>query len=74
MKNYDTNWDKVSFYMRKEIDSEPVYNNEFLKSTIKSYADEVTDLSDKKIPKVDSNHICLAVISLDFYLLSTKIH
>ena len=74
MKNYDTNWDKVSAYMRKEIDSELVYNNEFLKSTMKSYADEVTDLSDKKIPKVDSNHICLAVISLDFHLLSAKIH
>ena len=48
MKNYDTNWDKVSAYMRKEIDSEPVYNNEFLKSTTKSYADKLTDLSDKK--------------------------
>ena len=26
---------------------------------------EVTNLYDKKIPKVDSNHKCLAVISLD---------
>ena len=34
----------------------------FLKTKIKSHCNEVTD---KKIPKVDSNHTCLAVISLD---------
>ena len=32
---------------------------------MKSYGDEVTDFYDKEIPKIDSNHICLAVISLD---------
>ena len=25
-----------------------------------------TDFDDKKIPKLDSNHTCLAVISLDY--------
>ena len=33
---------------------------------LKSHGDEVTDFYDKEIPKVDSNHICLAVISLNF--------
>ena len=33
---------------------------------IKSHGDEVTDFYDKEIPKVDSYHICLVVISLDF--------
>ena len=36
-----------------------------MKTKIKSLGDEVTDLYDKKIPKVDSIHICLAIISLD---------
>ena len=36
-----------------------------MKSKIKSHGDEVTDFYDKKIPKVDSNNTCLAVISLD---------
>ena len=36
-----------------------------MKTKIKSHGDEVTDFYDKKIPKVDSNHTCLAVISLD---------
>ena len=36
-----------------------------LKTKIKSHGDEVTDFYDKEIPKVDSDHTCLAVISLD---------
>ena len=36
-----------------------------MKTKIKSHGDEVTDFYDKKNPKVDSNHTCLAVISLD---------
>ena len=36
-----------------------------MKTIIKSHGDEVTDFYDNKIPKVNSNHTCLAVISLD---------
>ena len=36
-----------------------------MKTKTKFNGDEVTDFYDKKIPKVDSNHTCLAVISLD---------
>ena len=63
-KNH-TIWDKVSTDIKKEFDSEPVYNKKFLKTEIKSYADEVTDFHDKEIPKVSSNNTYLAVISLD---------
>ena len=33
---------------------------------MKFHGDEVTHFYDKQIPKVDSNHTCLAVVSLDF--------
>ena len=36
-----------------------------MKNKKKPYGDEVTDFYDKKIPKVDSNHTCLALTSLD---------
>ena len=36
-----------------------------MKTKIKSHGEEVTDFYDKEMPKVDSNHTCLAVISLD---------
>ena len=53
-------WDKIRAYLKKVFDSEPLYNNK-----IKSHGDKVTDLYDKEIPKVDCNHTCLALISLD---------
>ena len=65
LKIYDTTWDKASVDIKKEFDCEPVYNKEFLKTKIKYHGDEVTDFYDKKIPKVYSNHTCLAVISLN---------
>ena len=51
--------------IKKQFDSEPVYNENFLKTKTKSHSDEVTDFCDKEIPKTDSNHTWLAVISLD---------
>ena len=51
--------------LKKEFDSQPVYNKNFLKTETKSYGYEVTDFHDKEILKVDSNCTCLVVISLD---------
>ena len=36
-----------------------------MKIKIKSFGDEATNFFNKEIRKVDSNHTCLAVISLD---------
>ena len=36
-----------------------------MKTKIKSHSDKNTDFCDKKIPKVGSNHTCLAIIDLD---------
>ena len=58
LEKYNTIWDKISADIKKEFDSEPFYYQEFLKMKKKSYGDEVTE-----IPKVNSNYICLAVIS-----------
>ena len=51
--------------IKKELDSEPFYNKEFLKTKIKSHGDEVKDYYDKAIAKLDSNQTCLTVISLN---------
>ena len=65
LEKYNTIWDKVSAAIKKEFDSEPVYNKNFLKTKIRSYGDEFTDFYDKEILKIDSNYTYLAVISLD---------
>ena len=42
-EKYSTIWDKVSSDIKKEFDSEQVYNKNFLKTKIKSYGNEVRD-------------------------------
>ena len=71
-EKFNTIRDKVSSDIKKEFDSEPAYNQIFLKTKIKSYGNDVTDFYDKEIPKVNSNHTCLAVISLDSALKKMK--
>ena len=68
LEQYNTIWDKVSAGIKKEFDSEPVCNKKYLKTKIKSHDDEVTDFCDINISKVDSNHISLPVLILDFAL------
>ena len=48
LEKYNTIWNKVSTDIKKEFDSEPIYNKEYLKTNIKSSGDDVTDFYDKK--------------------------
>ena len=65
LKKYNTFWDKLSTNTEIEFDSDPVFNETFLKTKIKSHGDDVTEFYDEEIPKMDSTHTCLTVISLD---------
>ena len=47
--------------IKKEFDSEPVYNKNHLKTNIKSYGDEAIAFHDKESPKLGSSHTCSAV-------------
>ena len=48
--------------IKKEFDSEPVYNDKYLKAKIKSYKGKInTNFHNKKMPKEDSYFICLSV-------------
>ena len=49
LEKYNTIWDKVSADIKKEFDGEPVYNNSYMKTKIKSHDKEGTDFYDKKI-------------------------
>ena len=63
LEKYNTIWDKLNADFKKDFDSDPAYNKQFLKIKIKRHGDE--DFYNTDIHKVDSNHTCLAVISLD---------
>ena len=49
LKKYNTIWDKISADIKREFESEPVYNKNFLKTKIKFHRDEVTIFMIKKI-------------------------
>lgn len=72
IKKYNEIWIKISISIKKESASEPIYNKKLLKTKIKSYGDEAVDFSDKKMLKVGSNYICLAVILIDFVLIKDE--
>ena len=68
MMNYlkNTIWEKVKNRLKKEFDSEPVYNEKYLKAKIKSYNGKIsTNFHDNKIPKEGSQLICLSVILIN---------
>ena len=71
-QKYITIWDKVSVDIRKQFDSELVYNKYFLKTKIKFHGDEDTDFYDKENPKVNSYYAFLAVVILDSALKKDK--
>ena len=48
LDTYDIIWDKVSADIKKEFDSEPVQNKNYLKTKMKPHGDEVTDLYGQK--------------------------
>ena len=63
LEKYNTVWDKVNADIKKNLIANFSTIKYFWKK--KYHGDEVTGFYDKKIPEVDSNHTCLAVISLD---------
>ena len=63
---YDEIWKKVSHIIKKEFDSKPAYNEKYIKTKIKSYNRKIkTSFHNNKIPKEDSQCICLSVILID---------
>ena len=41
LEKYNQIWDKVNKVIKKGIDSEPVYNDKYLKTKIKSYKGKI---------------------------------
>ena len=60
LEKYNEIWEKVKNSLKKEFDSEPAYNEKYLKAKIKSYNGKInTNFHGNKIPKKGSQLICL---------------
>ena len=66
LKKYNAIWDKNQrWYKKRNLIASLSIINIIWKSKIKSHGDRITDFYNQKNPKLDSNHTCFAVISLD---------
>ena len=53
LKKYNEIWKKIKNIIKKEFNSEPVYNEKYPKAKIKSYNGKInTNFHNNKIPKV----------------------
>ena len=68
LEKYNEMWEKVKNSIKKEFDTEPVYNEQYLKTKIKSYKVKInTNFHNNKVPKEGSQCICLLVILNDSF-------
>ena len=73
LEQYDKIWDKVRNSMKKGFDSEPVYNEKYLKTKTKSYDENIsTNFYCDKVPKEGSQCIFLSIIFIDSVLEQVK--
>ena len=66
LEKYSEIWDKVSNFIRKGFDSEPVYNENYPRPKIKSYEGKIREkFFGDKIAKEGSQCICLSIILIN---------
>ena len=63
--------EKVKNCTKTEFDNEPVYNEKYLKSKIKSYKEKTNNFQRNRLAKV-SQCICLSLILIDSVLRLDK--
>ena len=72
LEKYSEIWNKIKSLIKKEFNSEPVYNDKYIKTKIKIYNDKVyTNFQHNKIPKDNEYCACLSVILLDSFFVNS---
>ena len=72
LKKYSEIWNKIKSLIKKEFNSEPGYNDKYIKTKTKIYNNRVyTSFQHNKIPKDNEYCACLSVILLDFIFVNS---
>ena len=68
LKKYSEIWDKVKGLIKKEFDSESMYNVKYIKTKIKIYNNRLnTNFRHNKTPRDNEYFACLSIILLDYF-------
>ena len=74
LERYIEIWEKISDLINKKFDSDPVYNNKYINTKIRSYNNDIMtnfhDMDNKnnknnKLPEKNKPYKCVSLISLD---------
>ena len=64
---------KLKVYLKREVNSGPVYNDKYIKSKMKTYNDAAyTHFQHNEIPKDNEQYTCLSVIISDSILVNSN--
>ena len=78
LERYTKIWEKISDLIDKKFDSDPVYNNKYINTKIRSYNNDIitnfhdNDNKNNKLPEKNKAYRCMSLISLDSIIRINK--
>ena len=78
LERYTTIWEKISDLVNKKFDSDPIYNNKYINTKIRSYNNDIKtnfrniDNKNNKLPEKSKPYKCVSLISLDSIIKINK--
>ena len=78
LERYTQIWEKISDVIDKKFDSDPVYNNKYINTKIRSYNNDIitnfhdNDNKNNKLPEKNKAYRCMSLISLDSIIKINK--
>ena len=78
LERYTAIWEKISDLVDKNFDSDPIYNNKYINTKIRSYNNDIKtnfrniDNKNNKLPEKNKPYKCVSLISLDSIIKINK--
>ena len=78
LERYTAIWEKISDLVNKKFDSDPIYNNKYINTKIRSYNNDIKtnfrniDNKNNKLPEKNKPYKCVSLISLDSIIKINK--
>ena len=78
LERYTAIWEKISDLVNKKFDSDPIYNNKYINTKIRSYNNDIRtnfrniDNKNNKLPEKNKPYKCVSLISLDSIIKINK--
>ena len=78
LERYTAIWEKISDLVNKKFDSDPIYNNKYINTKIKSYNNDINtnfrniDNKNNILPEKSKSYKCVSLISLDSIIKINK--